>query len=125
MSFPTENSVMTVRRYSTSSIVSGMVVKDGRIDKTKQSSSAWGRLREEMQPDSDLFKNSDKREVEEEVTNRHSLQEYVQKNRCNMSFSIQCMTHQKLLFVRCFIGWIRVFYIGVQWKHEQSIFYLL
>ncbi|XP_013860654.1 uncharacterized protein LOC106515403 [Austrofundulus limnaeus] len=79
-----ENSVMTVRRYSTSSNLSGIVVRDGRVDKAKQSNSAWGRLREEMQPDSDLFNNSDKREAEEEVTNRHSLQEYVQKNRAKV-----------------------------------------
>lgn len=95
---------MTVRRYSTSSNLSGMVARDGQVDKAKQSNSAWGRLREEIQPESDLFNNSDRTEVEEEVTTRHSLQAYVQKNRCKMSFSIQCMTHQKLLFVRSLMG---------------------
>uniref|UniRef100_A0A3Q3A896 Uncharacterized LOC108243509 n=1 Tax=Kryptolebias marmoratus TaxID=37003 RepID=A0A3Q3A896_KRYMA len=73
------NAIMTVRRYSTSSNLSGMMARDGRADKARQSNSAWGRLQEEIQPESDMFDDSDKREAEK-VTNRHSLQEYVHKN---------------------------------------------
>ncbi|XP_024864549.1 uncharacterized protein LOC108243509 [Kryptolebias marmoratus] len=78
-----ENAIMTVRRYSTSSNLSGMMARDGRADKARQSNSAWGRLQEEIQPESDMFDDSDKREAEK-VTNRHSLQEYVHKNRAKV-----------------------------------------
>jgi len=71
---------MTVRRYSTSSNLSGVTMTEGRIDNGRPSNSAWGRLQEEIQHGNEVFGNSAKEEVEK-VTNRHSLQEYVHKNR--------------------------------------------
>ncbi|KAM4565908.1 uncharacterized protein PAE49_009752 [Odontesthes bonariensis] len=78
-----ENTVMTVRRYSTSSNLSGVTVTEGKIDSGRRSNSGWGRLQEEIQHGNEVFENSAKEEVEK-VTNRHSLQEYVHKNRAKV-----------------------------------------
>ncbi|KAM9318677.1 uncharacterized protein KZ484_022940 [Pholidichthys leucotaenia] len=73
-----ENAVMTVRRYSTNSNLSGVTVKEGRFDRGhSDSSSGWDRLQDEIQSGRSVFDNSAKNHV----TNRHSLQEYVHKNR--------------------------------------------
>lgn len=71
---------MTVRRYSTSSNLSGVTVQDGRINRVQPSNSGWERLQEEIQHGKGVFGNSAKEDVGK-VTNRHSLQEYVHKNR--------------------------------------------
>uniref|UniRef100_A0A1A8HS86 Uncharacterized protein n=3 Tax=Nothobranchius TaxID=28779 RepID=A0A1A8HS86_NOTKU len=74
------NTVMTVRRYSTSSSTSA---KEGRTDKTRLINSGWGRLQEVIKHESDALENSDDGSTEK-VTNRHSLQEYVHKNRAKV-----------------------------------------
>lgn len=79
--FP-ENAVMTVRRYSTSSNLSGVALREGRIDRGWHGNSGWGRLQEEIHHVNGVFGNSAKGEVGK-ATNRHSLQEYVHKNRYN------------------------------------------
>uniref|UniRef100_A0A3Q3IXZ1 Uncharacterized protein n=1 Tax=Monopterus albus TaxID=43700 RepID=A0A3Q3IXZ1_MONAL len=71
-----KNTVMTVRRYSISSNLSGVTMREGRTDRMRQSDSGWGRLHEEIQRGNG---NSSGGEVGK-VTNRHSLQEYVHKN---------------------------------------------
>ncbi|XP_034723948.1 uncharacterized protein LOC117942539 [Etheostoma cragini] len=71
----TENSVMTVRRYSISSKLSGVTMTEGRTDRAQQSDSGWRRLQKES--------ISVRGEVTQ-VTNRHSLQEYVHKNRAKV-----------------------------------------
>ncbi|KAG8002014.1 hypothetical protein GBF38_012330 [Nibea albiflora] len=78
-----ENTVMTVRRYSISSNLSGVTMREGRADRTQRSDSAWGRLQEEIQHGNGIFAqhHTTKGEV---VTNRHSLQEYVHKNRAKV-----------------------------------------
>ncbi|XP_019129829.1 uncharacterized protein LOC109142013 [Larimichthys crocea] len=73
-----ENTVMTVRRYSISSNLSGVTMREGRTDRAQRSDSGWGRLQEEIQHGNGIFGNTTKGEV---ATNRHSLQEYVHKNR--------------------------------------------
>ncbi|XP_070684776.1 putative coiled-coil domain-containing protein 195 [Pempheris klunzingeri] len=78
-----ENTVMTVRRYSISSNLSGVTMRQGRTDVAKTSESGWGRLQEEIQHGKDIFGNSARGEVGK-VTNRHSLQEYVHKNRAKV-----------------------------------------
>ncbi|XP_026154562.1 uncharacterized protein LOC113125379 [Mastacembelus armatus] len=78
-----ENSVMTVRRYSVSSNLSGATMRDGRADRARQRDSAWGRLQEEIQHGNGVFGNPARGE-EGKVTNRHSLQEYVNKNRAKV-----------------------------------------
>ncbi|KAM9733762.1 uncharacterized protein ACNS7B_015744 [Menidia menidia] len=65
-----DNMVMTVRRYSTSA----------NLENAKSSNSGWGRLQEEIQHGNEI---SAKPEVEK-VTNRHSLQECVHKNRAKV-----------------------------------------
>uniref|UniRef100_A0A3Q2VX08 Uncharacterized LOC102298471 n=3 Tax=Haplochromini TaxID=319058 RepID=A0A3Q2VX08_HAPBU len=74
-----KNTVMTVRRYSTSSNLSGVTVRDGRINRVRPSNSGWERLQEEIQHGKGVFGNSTKEDVGK-ITNRHSLQEYVHKN---------------------------------------------
>lgn len=71
---------MTVRRYSISSNLSGVTMTEGRTDRAQPSDSGWGRLQEEIQQENSIFGNSSRGEVGQ-VTNRHSLQEYVHKNR--------------------------------------------
>ncbi|XP_051255145.1 uncharacterized protein LOC127362907 [Dicentrarchus labrax] len=75
-----ENAVMTVRRYSISSNLSGVTMREGRTGRAQQSDTGWGRLQEEIQHGSGMFENSARADVGK-VTNRHSLQEYVHKNR--------------------------------------------
>uniref|UniRef100_A0A3Q1GYZ5 Uncharacterized LOC110952538 n=1 Tax=Acanthochromis polyacanthus TaxID=80966 RepID=A0A3Q1GYZ5_9TELE len=74
-----KTTVMTVRRYSTSSSLSGVTMREGRIDRSRRANSGWGRLQEEIQHGNTVFGNSGNGEVGK-VTNRHSLQEYVHKN---------------------------------------------
>uniref|UniRef100_A0A3P9QII2 Uncharacterized LOC103474599 n=1 Tax=Poecilia reticulata TaxID=8081 RepID=A0A3P9QII2_POERE len=69
-----KNTAMTVRRYSTSSSLSGLTVREGRVDKNRQSNSGWDRLHEEIRHDGDVFGGAEK------ANNRRSLQEYVHKN---------------------------------------------
>lgn len=71
---------MTVRRYSISSNLSGVTMREGRADRAQRSDSGWGRLQGEIQHGDGIFGNSARGEVGR-VTNRHSLQEYVHKNR--------------------------------------------
>lgn len=71
---------MTVRRYSISSNLSGVTMREGRTDRARQSDSGWGRIQEEIQRGKGIFGNSAGGEVGK-VANRHSLQEYVHKNR--------------------------------------------
>uniref|UniRef100_A0A3B4Z4W2 Si:ch211-235m3.10 n=1 Tax=Stegastes partitus TaxID=144197 RepID=A0A3B4Z4W2_9TELE len=73
-----KTTVMTVRRYSTSSSLSGVTMREGRADRSRRANSGWGRLQEEIQHGNDVFGNSASGEVGK-VTNRHSLQEYVHK----------------------------------------------
>ncbi|KAM9359475.1 putative coiled-coil domain-containing protein 195 [Symphorus nematophorus] len=75
-----ENTVMTVRRYSISSNLSGVTMREGRA---QRNDSGWGRLQEEIQHGNDIFGNSARAEVGK-VSNRHSLQEYVHKNRAKV-----------------------------------------
>ncbi|XP_047450665.1 uncharacterized protein LOC125013809 [Mugil cephalus] len=75
-----ENAVMTVRRYSTSSNLSAVAMREGRIDSGWHGNSRWGRLQEEIHHVNGELDNSAKGDVGK-VTNRHSLQEYVHKNR--------------------------------------------
>ncbi|XP_078102330.1 uncharacterized protein LOC144515395 [Sander vitreus] len=78
-----EDGVMTVRRYSISSNLSGVTMTEGRTDRAQPSDSGWGRLQEEIQQGNSIFGNSARGEVGQ-VTNRHSLQEYVHKNRAKV-----------------------------------------
>ncbi|XP_069562563.1 putative coiled-coil domain-containing protein 195 [Brachyistius frenatus] len=78
-----ENAVMTVRRYSISSTLSGVTMREGRMDRGRLSNSGWERLQEEIQHGNSVFVNSAKGEVGK-ATNRHSLQEYVHKNRAKV-----------------------------------------
>ncbi|XP_068592267.1 putative coiled-coil domain-containing protein 195 [Cebidichthys violaceus] len=75
-----ENAVMTVRRYSISSSLSGVTMTEGRTDRAQPSDSGWGRLHEQIEHGNGIFGNSATEEMGK-VTNRHSLQEYVHKNR--------------------------------------------
>ncbi|KAM9852824.1 uncharacterized protein ACBR49_003688 [Aulostomus maculatus] len=77
-----ENMVMTVRRYSTSSNLSGVIMREGRTDRVRRGDSGWGRLQEEIRHGNGIPGNST-RDVGK-VTNRHSLQEYVHKNRAKV-----------------------------------------
>lgn len=79
---------MTVRRYSMSSDLSGVTRREGRTDRARRTDSGWGRLQEEIQHGKGIFGNSAGGEVEK-VTNRHSLQEYVHKNRYRFSPALQ------------------------------------
>uniref|UniRef100_A0A3B4YEL7 Si:ch211-235m3.10 n=1 Tax=Seriola lalandi dorsalis TaxID=1841481 RepID=A0A3B4YEL7_SERLL len=74
-----KNNIMTVRRYSISSNLSGVTMREGRTDRSRQSDSGWGRLQEEIQHGNGIFGNPARGDVGK-VTNRHSLQEYVHKN---------------------------------------------
>ncbi|GAA6234423.1 uncharacterized protein LOC108895261 [Lates japonicus] len=78
-----ENTVMTVRRYSMGSNLSGVTMREGRTDSVRRSDSGWGRLQEEIQHGNGVFVNPARGEVGK-VTNRHSLQEYVHKNRAKV-----------------------------------------
>ncbi|XP_035010681.1 uncharacterized protein LOC118106343 [Hippoglossus stenolepis] len=77
-----ENTVMTVRRYSISSNLSGVTLREGRTDRVRRGENGWRRLQEEIQHGNGVFGNP-VREVGK-VTNRHSLQEYVHKNRAKV-----------------------------------------
>ncbi|XP_070762137.1 putative coiled-coil domain-containing protein 195 [Enoplosus armatus] len=78
-----ENTVMTVRRYSISSNLSGATTREAGTDRAQRSDSGWGRLQEEIQHGIGIFDNSARGEVGK-VTNRRSLQEYVHKNRAKV-----------------------------------------
>ncbi|XP_074536301.1 coiled-coil domain-containing protein 195-like [Halichoeres trimaculatus] len=71
-----ENTIMTVRRYSMGSNLSGVTMTEGGVDRAQQRDSKWGQLQENIHHGNAIFGNSAR-----EVNNRHSLQEYVQKNR--------------------------------------------
>ncbi|XP_034556762.1 uncharacterized protein LOC117825184 [Notolabrus celidotus] len=73
-----ENTVMTVRRYSIGSNLSGVTMSEGGVDRAQRKDSGWGRLKEDIDHHhgNAIFGNSAR-----EVNNRHSLQEYVHKNR--------------------------------------------
>ncbi|KAM6933263.1 uncharacterized protein FYW49_001630 [Xenentodon cancila] len=76
-----ENTVMTVRRYSTNSNLSGVIMTEGRIDKSRHNNnSGWGRLQEEIQRGKHVFGNSSNEEMEK-LSNRRTLQEFVHENR--------------------------------------------
>ncbi|XP_062241909.1 uncharacterized protein LOC133951776 [Platichthys flesus] len=77
-----ENTVMTVRRYSISSNLSGVTLREGRTDRVRRVENGWRRLQEQIQHGNGVFGNP-VREVGK-VTNRHSLQEYVHKNRAKV-----------------------------------------
>lgn len=76
----TENAVMTVRRYSINSSVSGVTMTEGTPDKGQRSDSGWGRLQDVIQHNNSIFGHSTRGE-EGGITNRHSLQEYAHKTR--------------------------------------------
>ncbi|CAN9511383.1 unnamed protein product [Ophioblennius macclurei] len=80
-----EPTVMTVRRYSTSTNLSGVIMREGKTDRSQRSNSGWERLQEQMQhaSSSGVFGSTALGEVEK-ATNRHSLQEYVHKNRAKV-----------------------------------------
>nr|XP_043887660.1 uncharacterized protein LOC122773221 [Solea senegalensis] len=79
-----ETSVMTVRRYSVGSNLSAnLTLREGRSDRMRRSDAGWRRLQEEMHHGSDVFANSGRGETGK-VNNRHSLQEYVHKNRAKV-----------------------------------------
>lgn len=78
--FPTENTIMTVRRYSINSGLTGVTMSEGRPDRTQQGDSAWGRLQDVIQHKNSMF-GSSSTDDEGKVSSRHSLQEYVHKNR--------------------------------------------
>ncbi|XP_036936911.1 uncharacterized protein LOC119009599 [Acanthopagrus latus] len=78
-----ENTVMTVRRYSINSNLSGVTVREAGTDRAQPTDSGWGRLHEEIQHGSSLFGDSSRGDVGK-VSNRHSLQEYVHKNRAKV-----------------------------------------
>ncbi|KAK5904707.1 hypothetical protein CesoFtcFv8_006242 [Champsocephalus esox] len=78
-----ENTVMTVRRYSISSNLSGVTMTEGRTDRAQPSDSGWGKLQGEIQHGNGIFGNSAMEDVGK-ATNRHSLQEYVHKNRAKV-----------------------------------------
>ncbi|XP_069390087.1 putative coiled-coil domain-containing protein 195 [Paralichthys olivaceus] len=77
-----ENAVMTVRRYSISSNLSGVTLREGRTDRVRRGENGWRRLQEEIQHGNSIFVNP-VRDVGK-VSNRHSLQEYVHKNRAKV-----------------------------------------
>ncbi|CAB1426210.1 unnamed protein product [Pleuronectes platessa] len=77
-----ENTVMTVRRYSISSNLSGVTLREGRTDRVRRVENGWRRLQEQIQHGNGVFGNP-VREVGK-ATNRHSLQEYVHKNRAKV-----------------------------------------
>lgn len=77
---------MTVRRYSISSNLSGVTVREGVTDRVRQSDSGWERLQEDIQHGNGVLTNS---AIEVgKVTNRHSLQEYMHKNRYRQHINI-------------------------------------
>lgn len=102
----TENTVMTVRRYSTSSNLSGVTTRGARIN-TEHNNSVWRRLQEEIQHGEDVFTNSVKAEVQK-VNTRHSFQEYVHKNRWRTSTSRWTFVASLRKLVHNLTGW-RVF----------------
>ena len=71
---------MTVRRYSISSNLSGVTMREGRADRARRSESGWGRLQDEIQHGHGTFADPAGGEVGK-ITSRHSLQEYIHKNR--------------------------------------------
>lgn len=71
---------MTVRRYSIGSSLSALTMREGKVDRLRRSDSGWGRLQEELQHGNSIFGNASRVEVAK-ANNRHSLQDYVHKNR--------------------------------------------
>ncbi|KAF0022028.1 hypothetical protein F2P81_025720 [Scophthalmus maximus] len=78
-----ENTVMTVRRYSISSNLPAVTLREGRSDRVRRGDSGWRRLQEEIQHGNGIVGNPARGDVGG-VTNRHSLQEYVHKNRAKV-----------------------------------------
>ncbi|KAM3616928.1 uncharacterized protein V6R79_026166 [Siganus canaliculatus] len=77
-----ENTIMTVRRYSMGSNLSAVTLREGRTDRPRQRDSGWARVQEKLQRGSGVSANSAM--VVGKPTNRHSLQEYVHKNRAKV-----------------------------------------
>lgn len=71
---------MTVRRYSINSGLTGVTMREGRPDRTQRSDSAWGRLQDVIQHKNGMF-GSSAMDDEGKLSSRHSIQEYVHKNR--------------------------------------------
>lgn len=80
--FPPDNTVMTVRRYSINSSLTGVSVKETRPDGNLQGDSGWGRLQDAIQHHSSnsIFGSSADVSIAK-ASSRNSLQEYVHKNR--------------------------------------------
>lgn len=78
-----ESSAMTVRRYSIGSSLSALTMREGKVDRLRRSDSGWGRLQEELQHGNSMFGNASRVEVAK-ANNRHSLQDYVHKNRAKV-----------------------------------------
>lgn len=77
-----DNTVMTVRRYSINSSLTGVSVKEARPDGNPQSDSGWGRLQDAIQHHSNnSFFGASAGVSGGKTSSRHSLQEYVHKNR--------------------------------------------
>ncbi|XP_055022984.1 uncharacterized protein LOC129412666 [Boleophthalmus pectinirostris] len=77
-----ENSVMTVRRYSMGSALPSVSMREGRVDRMRRTDSGWERLQEEIHGGS-IFGSPTRLEVGK-TNNRHSLQDYVHKNRAKV-----------------------------------------
>ncbi|XP_028319875.1 uncharacterized protein LOC114474080 [Gouania willdenowi] len=78
-----EPTVMTVRRYSMSPNLLGVTMREGGTDRGQRAQSGWGKLQHEIQHGFSVFSSSVIEEVGK-VSNRHSLQEYVQRNRAKV-----------------------------------------
>lgn len=89
---------MTVRRYSTTSNHSGLTVREEIINKNRQSNSELERLHEEIQHGIDVIGEAEK------VNNRHSLQEYVHKNRYKANLERAAINYHvaSVILVICF-----------------------
>lgn len=92
---------MTVRRYSMGSGLSSGSVRDGRKERVRTADSGWGSLQEEIQHGSSIFGGSSRVEAGK-PNNRHSFQDYVNKNRYEVSHSIN-VQHSKPITWMCFI----------------------
>lgn len=81
-----DNTVMTVRRYSINTGLTGVSVKEARPDGNLQSDSGWGRLQDAIQHENtnSIF-GSSAGDNGGKVSSRHSLQEYVHKNRYTLA----------------------------------------
>lgn len=108
----TDNTVMTVRRYSINSSLTGGSVKETRPDGNLQSDSGWGRLQDAIQHHNDNSTLGSPAGVSGgKASSRHSLQEYVHKNRyaetCGASSPERCykclsFSRKKWMNLGCF-----------------------